>query len=362
MGGIDRARLALSATSDLGKAAINLPPSVIYTRAMQHGDSTGVVEWTQVDSMVTITTTAEINGIRRTLEASFRPNRDRSLYTDLIATTANIYFRDNGTDIKRSNVVLSGALRHNGTINAWDPPGVNGSATDEGNGVPSPQVASYLSSWLPTASGPPSYTPGARDLYQFNVPSGGYAHFANGMPGPGGPGGGYGLFSQFKEVELRVSGGGTAIWMLPTGARFEQRVEVTGSSSDVLVIVAGATGDNNSFANTGANVGLWFGGGIHSPQVPIILVSDGAVLIHHYNQNYETNYVGYLSLFARGFLLERQVTGGGSGSETIHLNHPPGQDNAVLNPLYDDGLLPNTLPGRGQDFIPIAGSWREIPQ
>jgi hypothetical protein len=86
------------------------------------------------------------------------------------------------------------------------------------------------------------------------------------------------------------------------------------------------------------------------------------VLIHHYNQNYETNYVGYLSLFARGFLLERQVTGGGSGSETIHLNHPPGQDNAVLNPLYDDGLLPNTLPGRGQDFIPIAGSWREIPQ
>jgi len=39
-GGIDRVRLALSATSDLGAAGTNLPPGVIYARARQGTDST----------------------------------------------------------------------------------------------------------------------------------------------------------------------------------------------------------------------------------------------------------------------------------------------------------------------------------
>jgi len=306
---------------------------------------------------VDILVTAEINGIRRTLEASFRPNRDRTLYRDLIATTQNIYIRHEGV-IKRGACVLNGTLRHNGDVNAWDPPEpVQGSCTDEGGDVPDPQVAAYLSSWLPLAAGPPSYTPGARDQYRFDVPANGFAHFVNGLPGPGGPGGGYGLFNPTREVELRLNGGGTAIWLLPTGGRFEQRVEVEGDGDDVLVIVAGVTADTNSIYHTGANVGLWFGGGIYS-HIPVILVSDGAVLIHHYNQPYEINLVNYLSVFAKGFLMERQVT----GSQTIVLNHSEGRDDDILNPLYDNGLLPNTLPGRGQDFVPIAGSWREIPQ
>lgn len=358
LGGIDRAKLALSARSDLGQAAINLPPGVIYTRAMQGPDSTGDLDWADT-THIEIVATAEVNGVRRSIEASFLPNRDRTLYTDLIATTGQLYVREDpfnstGDPILRSLNFLNGKLRHNDVSNAWDLPPVLGINTDEGGGVPAPQIADYFSNWGPFSAGAPPYNPGSPNVYRFDVPHDGYAHFTNGDPGPAG---GFGLYnSNGQVIEFRVSGGGTAVWMLPNGARFDQRVTVTGSSSDRLVIVAGISTNTEYVPRVGVNTGIWFNGGLHSPTVPVFLVSSGTVAIEHVQNPLLPDDVGYLSVFASAFLLARQIPG------VTVLSHNAALDDDVLNRLYDDGLLPNTIPGRGQDFIPIAGSWRELPQ
>jgi hypothetical protein len=149
---------------------------------------------------------------------------------------------------------------------------------------------------------------------------------------------------------------GTCIWMFDYGARFYKRLTVhgTGNANDALILVAGVS----LASGLDAGEGIAFKAGLSS-DVPIVFVSSGEVHVDHsLVEDTDTN-VPYLSVFAGRCDLEAPKLG-----RSISLSHVSGsaQDlpGGVIGRLVQLGYLPNTASGTSGDFVPRAGTWREI--
>jgi hypothetical protein len=106
-----------------------------------------------------------------------------------------------------------------------------------------------------------------------------------------------------------------------------------------------------------------FEGGLHSPTVPVILVSDGYVAMNSEpipTVSFLQCTVNWCAVFA-DFAWVRGPDLDGTG--TFVLNHVPGanpQAEANLQMLLDRGLLPNAS-GQRRQLAYIPGTWQELP-
>lgn len=379
MSGVDRTKAILATTGLLESAGSGLPlpgyPSIVFAQASQNGESTGVVKWSP-SKHISIRVRAEQPGRPSdniTIRAQFVPQSDQSLYRDLIATPGKIFVYQSNVreDYERGNIFATGRIR-NPDPNDWAG-NILGSPDPVGGGAPLPNVQDFIREWSPSATAVQHIDGAPIDSYRFELYGARYRIFN----GPDRPGDGFGVHDVSSdsitfEVMDGAGGAGTAVWLLPDGASFDRWITVVGSPASNLVIVAGKSTNTTSTpaVDTGVNPGLWFKGGIRSrapagisgPGPNLFFVSDGTIALDResgYTQEYE---IRFLAIFAGGVYI-RGPRGGLDGVtgapyyRRFDMTHAA-NDDAVLNPLYDDNLLPN-IKGRNKTFTLVPGSFTE---
>lgn len=370
LGGLERAKYVLAAKSQLPAVKLNLPlENVIYARARWAGTSDSVSaivanDW-KTHRKIEVRVMAEYRGARRMIEADYYPDRSHDIYTGII-TSRNGIWVDN---LPGESPWITGDVWQNTADLSWQAvsgdeyPGVFSVST---SGAPVPQSSSYVDDWSASASTIPGNPNPGSDHFRLHA-NNPYEHFlAPSFPGNPEGSGSFGYVHD-EELELRVRG--TAILMFDNGAYFKKHVRVTGNTDDALIIVAKES-DNLYFPNSPRswpNAGLWFKGGLSSPTVPVILVSSGTVAIDFNVGEEVREWFYYLTIFAGGVYARRPL---GTPGEDLRLCHHPGQgmwsppdlDERVLNPLYENGLLPNVSGPRTGTFQVSAGTWREVTE
>ena len=132
----------------------------------------------------------------------------------------------------------------------------------------------------------------------------------------------------------------------------------TANDTPVVVIVAKKGLDPNN-----SNVGIWLRGAIDAGQgqnyCPIVLISDGKVIIEHATGTVDHSYTPYLSVYA-----DTIVVMGPNGSHTMEHDHylTAGEDSdpqGMIDHIAALGLLPMAAT-RGSGFTFVSTSWREI--
>jgi hypothetical protein len=361
LGGIDRAKFVLAARDSLG--AIKLlegSDHIVYARA-RYADAPddtvgGPMDWSGTRDLE-VRVLAEVRGQRRMVEARFQPRRSGSIYENLITSYGGVTIVDS-SDVpeplhpRYTQTFLNGRVQQNSADTTWR----NLAQTTSGipiriGGVPMPSAADYIAAWHGSAVAP-GYVAEAR--YEL-ISTLDYTHFIGGPPGPKN---GYGLDNRLNDHEIRVSG--TAVWLLPDGAYFDQQVTVTGmtgGANDRLIIVA----TKSSHTMHTPSPGLNFRGGLHAPQVPVILISDGTVAIDQYNDYPNGNAFAYLSIFAANVYLK----GPWDGAPPVvaaynHVSGSPYTDASVLDDLIAWGILPDVMGTSTAAFPLVAGTWREV--
>ncbi len=210
-----------------------------------------------------------------------------------------------------------------------------GYALDPGS-CPAPQVALFESAHWNTAVNVPS---AGTSTFTLTAPPG-QATFFKTLTDPDNPG--YSVFVADNDPALQINVSGTVIWMLDHGLRSNALAKVTGTANDCLVIVSGMNQDVSQPASL--SVGIRFFAGIQSPNVPVILVTDGEVRAEHYNNisgptAFST--LPYVSIFA-----QHVVCGGPVSPNQLTFAHPPNSPydapGGLIDALCLHGLLPNT--------------------
>jgi hypothetical protein len=370
VGGIERAKFALTRTSQLQSVKDALPiENVTAAVAIQdHGsvsDSVGPVNWQGTD--VTIRVTAKVNGAQRTVEGRFSLVVTLSYYSSLITVSDGIEVvtvappgylpndRDHtvlldGPIWESSGRDTSGWLDHLRSpvpvgIRTW--PAVPDS-------VPLPDVDPFLTPGRINAalSAVNSEPPDENPIYTLDASGtipGVPAYFRAEDEGGGSP---YSLDTEspVRHSSCTIQVRGLAVWLLPRGARFYQGTVITGvdPSTDCLVIIAGL--------NTGP-ASIYFRGYLHA-DIPVILVSSGKVSLWHLNDYDASTFTNDLAIFARS----TEFMGPDPTRGVLQLHRDP-NGTGPLNTLFLDalaakGALPNATSASGRRLDLVPGTWR----
>ena len=390
LGGLERARFALGRMTDKESVTDGLPrDSVVYAVAWQNGDSTADVVWSGPNANdVTIRVMARFGGEVRFLEVQYATDLSRSFYRNLMTLSAPdtglfVYRQDwrdevNPPEYNWKATYLNGEVRQNAPdipdaifpLGAPLPAGTVNPLNF--GGVLEPAVALYIAQ----RSGQPGTTlvteqPGSNPyvLNAFTDPDS-IAFFHT--PGPDGD---WSLdLDDNDNVQPRFGVSGTVIWMFDQGLRVGHRLEVQGSgrpqpNNDMLVLVGGA--QDGVWTDPGAGIALL--SSIESPDVPVILISDGNVLVEHRDHGgswADDNYssaVSLLSIYARSARimgpdanLNYDHSAGGPFMTFTHRDSHAG--NAIIDRLVEMGYLPNTQGAIKGKLSPVAGTWREVTE
>ena len=388
LGGLERARFALANTGILASVKNALPlDSVTYAVARQNADSTDQIQFTGPNAAaILVRVMAQWNGERRFLEAQYAPSGSRSFYRNLMTLSSS----DTGLFVHRRDwrdppeppdpweenwkaTYLEGEVWQNALNNPdvifplGDPPHYVSPPSLRFGGVPDPVVSGYITQH--------SLAPGTIDVPK---QPGSDPYVLNALGDPDsiaffhtpGPDGAWSLdMGNIPQPRIKVSG--TVLWLLDQGLRVERTLQVEGSgrpqpNNDMLVIVGGP----QTGVLTDPDAGIALLGSINSPNVPVILVSDGNVLIEHrdFGGSYpDDNYpsqIGCLSIFGRS----ARIMGPDAnydyvtGSKLVFShpeNHPA---NAIINRLADLEYLPNTAGSLGGKLSLVSGTWREVTE
>jgi len=355
MGGLDRARFALTASpGTLSNVKSDLPYEyVTYARASQLKpgpvmDSMGVVLGSGND--VEIVVQAEYRGVTRRVQGSYQPVSQTNYYKRVFSIAAGgITVNDEvgqPPEEAEDTVVIADSIWQNNSSLAWTafaapkPPssyGVNRRY------VPVPAVLAFITAHAaaatPIADGNPVYnlmgTPGAVSYWYTNDAT------------PTSPWD----FSSYYDSDATINVDGLAVWMLPNGLRIDGEVTITGTPGvDALVIVA-RDGTDQAFALDGA---IWFFGGVKS-NIPVILVSDGWVKIEQFSHPDESTMLPNLSIFANHLWLTGPSETSGS---LMTLGYGAGVMDPIIDQLMAAGALPNAV--SNAPFALRPGTWRVV--
>ena len=164
------------------------------------------------------------------------------------------------------------------------PPPVAPSPIQVSPGVPVPEVGDFIMRH-PTTRRPRITYPGGTKTYTLRTSSDTPAYrITDDTSNPT-----WSLFEDYPVHEIDIRVRGCIVWLLPRGARFCHQPHISGMSGggrDCLVIVAGRNGPvtNTVFDEYGMDsAGIWFQGGLQT-DIPVILVSNGKVVIWHDNE------------------------------------------------------------------------------
>ena len=400
LGGLERARFALGRMNSKLSVTDGLPrDSVIYAVAWQNGDSTSEVVWSGPNANdVTIRVKARYGGEVRFLEATYAADQNRSFYRNLMTLshpTQGLFVFRVDPDGNEPNEFNSKATRllpswvNQNALNSPDlifpidwnstasPPRDGYTAPGPGTiqlkygGVQDPLVAPYIALH--------SQAPGTSTITE---QPGSNPYILNALNDPDsikffrtpGPDGDWSLdLNKDDNVQPRFQVSGTVVWMFPQGLRVDHQLQVVGSgrpqpNNDMLVLVGGAQNGDPQFS--GAGIALL--SSIEPTTVPVILISDGNVLLYQrdfgsgqWNDDNISSGIECLSIYARRALIMGPDANGvydSSGPKMI-LGHPethPG--NAIIDRLVEMGLLPNTQGVIKGKLSPVAGTWREVTE
>lgn len=369
VGAIERAKFALSVRPyNLGSVTENLPAGVsaVAVQVLQNGDSVlvGNVLW-DPDSRIFLRVTAGPAGAQRVVEATFRPILTQSVYSSLITVSEGIEVVPNappGYDpIDRNQTVqLDGPVWESSGqdpddwMDHLDQPALVDIHTSPE--VPVPDVVPFLlpsgplgTAQLAAKSNPaptivnyklldPSGSPGVPAYFYTNDPDSTFSLNSTGMNG----------------CKIQVQG--LAVWLLPSGAFFNQSTEITaeipGDTTACLVIIAGDNLGGESIV---------FQGYLQA-HIPVVLVSSGKVRLRHLNDYNVSSFTNDLAIFARS--AEFMGPDPALGMLRLH-RYPEGTgplNTFFLDALIDYDALPNaTSSGRRRlDLIP--GTWQVSDQ
>lgn len=365
IGGLERVKHALAGVDSLQAAKLCEDDGLIYANARPvlgpatYGDSIGPVPWSG-NTVVELRCTGASGGVERTVVAQYDPNRGGEIYENLIVSSTGVtvtqYHPAHGYDAAANTYLRGSIWQTSGDISyagivaeITEPPTVSP--------APTPNAASYLSdpAWTPSVP-PVDFSNLDQPKIILNAAGSDYMHF---WAPPGFPGvDGYAWYNN-KDTDIEISG--TAVLMFSGGAYSNGNVRVIatpGPPRDRLIIVA---------TQDAAGRGLEFHGGMHSPDVSVILVSDGRVSLRHVDDFPNPGAFLWLSVFANGVRLlapDGIENPPGSGKFPLMLlNHtapysPP--DDVILDDLISWGILPGLSGAASTDFVLIPGTWREI--
>jgi len=365
--GIERAKFQIGASGRLEAAAAGLPLDHVIgaVAAQKQGPDTvtsGPVAWGGDD--VRITVTASVNGTVRVVEGRFRPNGEQSYYRRLVTTRESIVVDPGTVAVPRCGTVrLEGGVWTNGTDFSWQacivPPAYQPIATTPE--VPIPDVAGFIATAGAGTTHPvvrvpvpaPPATP-TSVRYELHGPANEVRYYT--LPGGHNPvGSAFTVDEPLGSPVISVQG--IAVWLLPRGAWFFSPVTVVGGPNDALVIVAGRSGDA---VRGNPDAGLTFLNSMHSPVVPVYLVSDGHVAMENVNLGATTDAtLAYASIFARRLMISGRDAASGTRLNLHHAaNAPQDGPGGVLERLMQERALPNAAASGGR-FALVPGTWRE---
>ncbi len=353
MGGLDRARFTLTVTPEsLANVKRNLPyENVTYARATQlkpgpFVDSMGVLIASGND--VEILVQAEYRGVKRRVQGSYQPVSQTNYYKRLLSIAAGGIDVNNkvgaaGADAQHT-VVLTDSIWQNNASLGWQPKAAPIPPANYGVNrryVPVPAVLSFITAKSPGAANVPHGNP----VYNLLGPSGTVTYWRTDNPAPTYPW----RFSTYYVNDATINVTGLAVWLLPKGARFDGEVTINGNpASDMLVIVA------RDGLDQGYNIpcAIWFFGGLRA-NIPLVLVSDGAVKIEHFNRPGGRTTAPNVSIFANSLLLTGPSVASGN---TMNLTYGAGVMDARIDQLMSFGALPNAV--SSAPFALRPGTWR----
>lgn len=377
LGGIERAKFILSSTSQLENVPRFMSSSshqwnmVSASAGQIHGSDTirvGSVDWDDPDQGVVLRVTAQVNEEQRTIVARFTPDEAPSYYRRLITTGNGIEVRgisasqnSHGEYTPRSGTVfLDGAVWESSGRDTMDwlrwLGGRPSIPIQRSPGVPIPDVTSFVALHQ-TLRGPQvRYLSPDSKRYTLrawsNTPT---YRMTDDTSDPT-----WSLHDLYTihTIEIRVQG--CVVWLLPRGVRFDHEPVIHGMSGngrDCLVIVAGHSlnSDYHQFGLDSA--GIWFQGGLQA-DIPVVLVSDGKVVLWHdneYSGMSVNSRASDLSVFARSVSLM-----GPEQTNRVDLAHPTNGylETTFLPLLFQRSALPNSGSTSGHTLDLVSGTWR----
>jgi len=318
--------------------------------------SVGPVRW---DSTIVIAVTARSSGTERTLQARYVPVPGENPYKRLV--TAGL-----GLQVNTENGTAPQVLELRGGV--WQP--VHSSADTAwttlvnwatGRPVrtldpPLPRANAFVDSRLPSASAPSGWSDGSSLDRLTLTASGGVPRFFRSPPSPhhAHERAEFDDYTFYTDSDLRITVGGTAVWVVPQGACFRRDVTVVSNGSPAtLVIVAKPNLRDPGYENRG----LWFQGGltVTDNNVRVFLVSEGDIGVTHRHNSSINQDVNALSIVAAGDV----ELGGPTSGYRFRLSYAPSAMDALADQLIAQGALPPLTAGTGTSYVVARSSWVE---
>ena len=320
--------------------------------------SRGNVNW---DSTMVVVITAGSGGVERTVQSRYLPVPGESPYRKLLTAGRSIQYNMENWPPPQS-FELRGEVWQSAASSAdtaWTR--LVNWATGRPlrtTPPPSPLADAFVDAKYPSASSP-TYWSGDHGPYSMKLINAGSTpkyfrspaspHDAHHAPE-------YDDYSFYVNDDLTLSVRGTAVWVVPRGACFRNRVTVVQEDNSVpstLVIVAKANGRSTGYANRA----LWFQGGLRasSAGMRVFLVSQADIGLTHRNEATWGPDVNELCILAGGSI---ELGGPASGYRQRIM-----RDAATMDPVVDQlvasGALPGLTASSTMAFSPIRSTWLE---
>ena len=291
VGGVERAKFLLCSVPPFLLESVQQQPWPAETHVLSATatqtmggmpSSVGRVSWDDPHNLVTLRVTAEVNGVRRTVEGSFAPSAAPNYYKQLVTVTDAVIVDSLAgtppTD-RSKTVALDGSvwLGSAAAGSSWLDLLARGPSEPLVGPVENPALQPYF------AHHPPSEAEPARfDNLVYRLHAG-----QTGIPvlycAPAGSDRDSFYLAPITAADVTVKG--LALWLFPGGVRFDSPLRILGAqgegTDDCLVMVAGPAGPLHDPEFPSA--GIRFYGGIHA-SIPVILVSSGGVLVQRISE------------------------------------------------------------------------------
>jgi Tfp pilus assembly protein PilX len=366
VGGLERAKFVLCATSRLESAGQYLPlENVISATAtqVQNGNSltSGPVAWVPSET-VTLRVTAEVNGQQRTVDGTFAPKQAQNYYRQLVTVPDSLNVLGVG-DVPATS--RAGTVTLNGSV--WVTSGQDTMSWEQWLAQPWPSPL-----WTRPAIPPPDADNFILQHANANAPdidsTGGHWTYTldGGTSAPvyvtsdDATNQSWSLQDKHPTGDVSIQVHGCAVWLFPRGVIFWHPPTITGTTGmDCLVIVAGRQGPDDDPLVQSDMAGIVFEGGLNA-SIPVILVTSGEAILwrnNDYLASDPNSVVGDLCVYAQRATFMGPTAGGGSSH--MYLDHPV---NGLLNGYFVDFLLdhdalPNANSSSGHSLALVSGTW-----
>lgn len=387
--GIEHAKFVLATQESLGavgNTALFPDANLLYARARRTDtdDTLGSIVSLDMDTPIEIRSMAQVRGERRMIQAQYVRSQSPNLYKRLITAAEYVYVKpvDAGLPLYStmdSPLSTTAGVWHKSLYNpaSWTSnTAIDPSRVHVAQSIVAPQLTPYFAKFEPIAheiNGVDFGVNGRR--FDLNLNGGTHpdvpndVEFFKTIQDPSNDGvdqaesDAYSVMARLRNVLIDLHGNGpkTAVWLMDHGLRTNQGLTFDFDPGDMLVIVSwssGVLGLNNLIGLPIHAAGIWFFAGLHSQNLPVILVSAGQIIIEQTgapNAQFSSN---YLTLFGQSVWLGGTLT---AATPTMWLHpagHPNDAPNGPIDRLWEFGALPNAE--AGTRFQSVAGTWTEL--